>query len=100
MWPVTILRDQHRDERCAANEPAECTDAEDASDALQLWPGHVSSLFSEDDLCAGLDQRSDFQRIPVGEPDAPVRLRTADRGGFRRAVQTVVVFRQSDPDQA
>ena len=40
------------------------------------------------------------QRIPVGEPDAAVRLGMADLRRLRRPVQAVVRPRQIDPDDA
>ncbi len=67
------------------------------------WPragARPANSFLEDGRRAGRDRIGQGQRIPVGQPDAPVRLRLADRGRLGRPVDAVVLLREVDPDQA
>src|SRR6266852_1446928 len=48
---------------------------------------------------SGPDDRSQFQHVPVGQPDAAVRVGVADLARLRCTVNPVVILREIDPCQ-
>src|SRR5262245_66627655 len=71
-------------------------------------PGWFAPAVEAEDAAASLEDNGrvrthecrDTRRVPVGEPDAPVRLRIADAGWLRGSVQAVVFDAQVDPHDA
>src|SRR5438045_3250498 len=52
------------------------------------------------DGCPLADQFGEGERVPIGQPDAAMRLRLADLVGLGRAVDAVTFGRKGDPDEA
>src|SRR5437016_1655361 len=62
-------------------------------------PGRISLLL-EDDRRACFHNLPELARIPIRQPNTPMRLRVSDLRRLGRAMNPVVLFRQSDPDHA
>src|SRR5437867_10776976 len=58
---------------------------------------NIPSLL-QDGRRARFDHRSQLGGVPIGEPDAPVRLRVSDLRRLRSAVDSVVLLGKRDPD--
>src|SRR5262249_1187885 len=57
-------------------------------------------LFLQDRRGAGANHLGKLRGVPVGQPDTAMRLRATDLCGIGRTVNTVVILREVDPNDA
>ena len=87
-----VLPDDQRDDQRAGDEAAGGADPEDAGRRASGARWLYQRLLREDHAGARLDEPCQLQRVPVGQADAAVRLRAADRRRLRRPVEAVVLL--------
>src|SRR3954466_9128841 len=67
---------------------------------MRLRLFHAYRLLLEDRRQAGLDHGGQLRRVPIGEADTTVRCRVPDPRGLGRSVNSVMLFREIDPNDA